>query len=222
MHRELKQNLNEARQCLSRRDAASDSGHGTAAAEASSAANKVLLKAGVLVSSLSEGLGKIQESNRLGEGELRRRRDMVSSARMERDGLEKLSRTIATPSSSSNTRNIYQPNSLSFAAEKSAEQAAAFRSGRPAGGRVLGAPLPETVKTRELDNEGVLVLQKQEMASQDEAIDQLTAVIRRQKAMGIQIKNEVDEQTEMLTALDQDVDRVNGKLSVARNRLKKL
>lgn len=218
MHRELKQLLNEARQCLSRRDAASDSGSSTAAADASTAASKVLLNAGALVTNLSDGLRKIQESNRLGDGELRRRRDLVSNARMERDALEKLSHTVPTLSSSSYARS----NNSHSPAATSSEKAHVFKSARPTGGRVLGAPLPETAKTRELDNEGVLLLQQKEMASQDEAIDRLAEIVRRQKAMGIQIKTEVDEQNEILDALDRDVDRVNGKVEVANSRLKKL
>ncbi|TWU73184.1 hypothetical protein ED733_003976 [Metarhizium rileyi] len=216
MHRELKQNLNEARQHLSRRDSASDSGNSAAVAEAGSAAHKVLLRAGTLVANLTDGLRRMQESNRLGEGEIRRRRDLVSNARMERDALEKLSTSISTASaSSSNPRN--SSNSI-----LPAEKVAILKGVRPTTGRVLGAPLPETAQTKELDNEGVLLLQKQEMASQDEALEQLAEIIRRQKALGLDIKNEVEQQTEILTAMENDVDRVNDKLGVARNRIKKL
>ncbi|EFY84157.1 hypothetical protein J3459_007338 [Metarhizium acridum] len=220
MHRELKQNLNEARQCLSRRDAASDSGNSTAAAEAGTAASKVLFKAGILVTSLSDGLRKIQESNRLGEGELRRRRDLVSNARMERDALEKLSTALFTASASGSNPRSGSNNNVNTAAAD--EKSGLLKTARPTTGRVLGAPLPETAQTRELDNEGILQLQKQEMASQDQAIDQLADIIRRQKALGIQMKSEVDAQTEMLAALNGDVDRVNDKLGVAHNRIKKL
>lgn len=220
MYRELKQNMNEARQHLSRRDAASESGNTTAAAEAGSAAKKVLLKAGTLVSGLSDGLRKMQESSRLGEGELRRRRDLVSTARMERDALDKLYNTMPTSSGSSNAR-VSQVTSPTATSNVTAEKAALLKGGRPAG-RVLGAPLPETAKTRELDNEGVLLLQKKELADQDLNLDQLTTIIRRQKEMGLQIKDEVDAQTEMLAQLDEDVDRVHKKLDVANNRIKKL
>ncbi|KAG5916861.1 hypothetical protein E4U42_007472 [Claviceps africana] len=215
MYRELKQHLNEARQHLARRDASSDGGNTTAAVEAGSAAKKVLLKAGTLISGLSDGLGKIQESNRLGEGELRRRRDLVCTARMERDALEKLSNSIAGSSGGPNGA------SSTASANATAEKAALLKGGRPAG-RVLGAPLPETAKTRELDNEGILLLQKKELADQDASLDQLTAIIRRQKEMGLQIKDEVEAQTEMLAQLDEDVDRVYRKLDVANSRIKRL
>ncbi|GAO19152.1 uncharacterized protein UV8b_03413 [Ustilaginoidea virens] len=219
MHRELKQHLNEARQCLSRRDAATDAGNNAAAAEAGAAARKVLLKAGALVSGLTDGLRRMQESSRLGEGELRRRRDLASAARMERDALEKLSNSVSGPNSAAGHGGTASSDSNRLAT--ASEKAALLKGGRPAG-RVLGAPLLETAKTRELDNEGILLLQKREIAEQDLNLDQLTAIIRRQKEMGLQIKDEVDAQTEMLQQLDEDVDRVNKKLDVANTRIKKL
>ncbi|KAG6003507.1 hypothetical protein E4U21_001998 [Claviceps maximensis] len=221
MYRELKQNLNEARQHLARRDAASDGGNNTAAAEAGSAAKKVLLKAGTLISGLTDGLRNIQESNRLGEGELRRRRDLVSTARMERDALDKLSNSIPSSSGGVSTGRGKSGASSTTMSNGTAEKDALLKGGRPAG-RVLGAPLPETAKTRELDNEGILLLQKKELAEQDMNLDQLTAIIRRQKEMGLQIKGEVDAQTEMLAQLDEDVERVYRKLDVANTRIKKL
>ncbi|KAG6036346.1 hypothetical protein E4U41_005738 [Claviceps citrina] len=232
MYRELRQNLNEARQHLARRDAASDGGNGTATAEAASAAKKVLLKAGTLVSALTDGLRKMQESNRLGEGELRRRRDLVATARMERDALHKISNSIpsssgghgaapAATTTTTTTTSFSSSSSSNNTNNATAEKAALLKGGRPAG-RVLGAPLPETAKTRELDNEGILLLQKKELADQDVSLDQLTAIIRRQREMGLQIKDEVDAQTEMLAQLDQDVDRVHRKIDVANHRIKKL
>lgn len=211
MHRELKQCLHEARQNLSRREEAVDSGNSTAAAEAGAAAKKVLVKGSTLISTLTDGLRKIQESSRLGEGELRRRRDMVSAARNERDGLEKLSSSMPSSTASSS----FTPS------QASSDKAALLRGGRP-GGRVLGAPLPETDKTRERDNEGVLMLQKQEMQAQDEQVDQLASVIRRQKEMGLKINEEVVLQSQMLDRMDEDADRLAGKVKVANNRIRKM
>ncbi|KEY65902.1 hypothetical protein S7711_07934 [Stachybotrys chartarum IBT 7711] len=215
MHRELKQKLHDARQCLSKRDGAVESGNGTAAVEAGAAAKRALVKAGTLISTLNDGLRKIQESGKLGEGEIRRRRDLISGARMEREGLDKLSNSL--PSSAS----IVAHSGVSQGQASSSDKAALLRGGRPAG-RVLGAPLPETDKTRELDNSGVLQLQKQEMQSQDEQIEQLAAIIRRQKEMGLQIGDEVAQHNDILGAMDGDVDRVTGKLKVANNRIRKM
>ncbi|KAG8406878.1 hypothetical protein J3459_018579 [Metarhizium acridum] len=139
---------------------------------------------------------------------------------MERDALEKLSTALFTASASGSNPRSGSNNNVNTAARR--RKSGLLKTARPTTGRVLGAPLPETAQTRELDNEGILQLQKQEMASQDQAIDQLADIIRRQKALGIQMKSEVDAQTEMLAALNGDVDRVNDKLGVAHNRIKKL
>ncbi|GKT88709.1 PX domain-containing protein [Colletotrichum tofieldiae] len=89
------------------------------------------------------------------------------------------------------------------------------------GGRVLGAPLPENERTRELDNNGVVQLQRQMMSEQDEQVNTLAAIVRRQKEMGLQINDEVQEQTKMLDRLNEDADRVGGKIDVAKKRINK-
>ena len=215
IHRELKQSLHEARQFMSRRDNALDSGNSTAAAEAAASAKKVLVKAGTLISTLTNGLRKIQDGKRLGEGEQRRRRDLISAARMERDVLEKLSSSMPNAATTAGRGGFSQGQA------SSSDRAALLQGGRPSG-RVLGAPLPETAKTKELDNAGVLQLQKQEMQAQDEQVDTLSTIIRRQKEMGIQISEEVEEQTQMLEMLDEDTTRVGSKLKVANNRIRKM
>lgn len=211
MHRELKGNLHEARQCLSKRDGAVDSGNNSGAAEAGAAAKRALVKGGSSINTLTDGLRKMQESSRLGDGELRRRRDLVSAARMERDGLEKLVNSTPSPAGAKGP-----------APAKHSDKAELLKGAKPSGGRrVLGAPVPETERTRELDNAGVLLLQKQELEQQDMDVDTLAAVIRRQREMGIKIGEEVDRQSEMLGMLDEDVDRVGGKIKVGNERLKK-
>lgn len=216
IHRELKGCLHEARQNLSRRDAAVDSGNNTGAAEAGAAAKRALVRGGSLIANLNDGLRRMQESSRLGEGELRRRRDLVTAARMERDGLEKLTNNMPQPSQQGTSLGSKSTNSQASSSDK----ASLFKGGRP-GGRVLGAPLPETDKTRELDNAGMLQLQREEMRGQDEQVDQLAAIIRRQKEMGLKINEEVEEQTAMLKMMDEDADRVQGKLKVGNQWMKK-
>lgn len=217
VHREVKQCLHEARQSLSKRDGAADSGNFSAAAEAAAAAKRVLVKASGLVNNLSDGLRRMQESGRLGDGEIRRRRDLVSAAKMERDGLDKLASSMPGAPAATSRGGMGQVQA------SSSNRSNLLGGHRPAPtGRVLGAPLPETDRTRELDNQGVLLLQKREMESQDQAIDQLAAIIRRQKEMGIQINEEVERQTELLDSLDEDVDRVEGKVRIANRRIKKM
>ncbi|KAF7561863.1 hypothetical protein G7046_g2276 [Stylonectria norvegica] len=215
IHRELKQCLHDARQCLSKRDAAVDNGNSTNAVEAGAAAKRVLVKGGTIIATLADGLRKMQESKRLGDGELRRRRDLVSQARMEREGLDRLSNSMPSSVTASGRVGAGQGQA------SSTDKVGLLKGGRP-GGRVLGAPLPETDKTRELDNQGVLMLQKEEMGAQDMQVNQLAAIIRRQKEMGLQINEEVERQTQMLDMLDEDATRVQGKLKVANNRIKKM
>ncbi len=217
MHREMKQCMQEARHCLSRRDGAIESGNTSAVAETGTAAKRSLVKAGTYISTLSTGLQKMQESNRLGDGELRRRRDLVSAARMERDGLEKLANSMPSPSGGRNGLSAARDHATSSSDKSELLRGATKRSG----GRVLGAPLPETAKTRELDNAGVLRLQQQELEQQDVDIAQLAAIIQRQREMGLQISEEVERHTQMLDMLNNDTDRVEAKIKVGNDRLKK-
>ncbi|KAG8156433.1 hypothetical protein KVR01_013667 [Diaporthe batatas] len=233
LHREMKGHLHEARMQLARRDAASDSGAGsgpgaaygkqgsTAAVEAGASAKRALVRAGSLLAALEGGLKAMGETKRLGDGELRRRRDLLAAARAERDGLEKLSSSLAsargvregTPSAGD------KATLLSGAGGSSSSASSRSRMG---GGRVLGAPLPETERTRELDNVGVVQLQKQQMEEQDQDVEELAKIIRRQKEMGLAIKGEVEQQNEMLDQMDRDVDRIGAKMKVANNKARRL
>jgi len=74
---------------LARRESAPST---TAAHEASAAAKKSLVKAHTLILRLEEGLKGLESGSqggeKLGEGEVRRRRDLVARARKEREALE--------------------------------------------------------------------------------------------------------------------------------------
>ncbi|KAB8296893.1 hypothetical protein EYC80_002302 [Monilinia laxa] len=221
VHRELKAQLHDARLFLGRRDSAN-----TAAGqyEAGANAKRCLVKAGGLLKDLEEGLKIMGEGEkngrgegRVGAGELRRRRDLLGSAKVEKEGLEKLAVTLAVKNqatSSSGNGN---------AAATQADKSALFGPGvsRPSG-RVLGAPVPETDKTRELDNEGVLQLQKELMQSQDLDVEELGKIVRRQREMGLAIHGELELQNEMLKRVDEDTDRVKGKINIAKKRIGKL
>lgn len=218
VHREMKAQLHDARLHLGKRDAAQSA---KAQFEAGANAKRCLVKAGTLLQSLEDGLkgmaakGKGEDkSGGIGEGELRRRKDLLSSARVEKEGLEQLAVALNTK---------FQTSRQEVAAASTADKGALFgpNVSRP-GGRVLGAPVPETDKTRELDNEGVLMLQKQMMQNQDLDVEELAKIVRRQKEMGLAINEELVVQNEMLSRLDEDVDRVQGKMNVAKKRLGKI
>ncbi|KAG5355333.1 Vacuolar morphogenesis protein 7-like protein [Yarrowia sp. C11] len=76
-------------------------------------------------------------------------------------------------------------------------------------GRVLG----ETDKTRQLNNSGLVQLQKDSFQEQDESLRQMLGTIQRQKELGEAIRQEVDLQNEQL-------DELNGEVEVTGARLK--
>ena len=80
----------------------------------------------------------------------------------------------------------------------------------------------ETERTRELDNEGVLQLQKQIIQEQDEDLVDLTTVVKRMRQMGVAINEEIVEQNAMLGLLEEDVERVDGKIRIAKKRVDKI
>jgi len=221
-HGEVKSNLQDARRWLTKREQATAA---TAQHEAGANAKKGLVRAGTLLSALEEGLSRLGGSGgdewggeKLGDGEIRRRRDLISTSRKERDGLESVLNTMAVSSASSSAP------STSSAAVTNEQKAGLFSRANqaPSGRRVLGAPVKETERTRELDNDGVLNLQKQIIAEQDEDLVDLTTVVRRMKEMGVQINTEIVEQNAMLGLLGEDVERVDGKMKIATKRIKKI
>ncbi|KAI1362232.1 Phox homologous domain-containing protein [Xylaria arbuscula] len=210
LHAEMKRDFQEARRCLARRDAATEN---AVAIEAGSAAKKALVKAGALLNCLRDGLKAMEDARRLGDGEIRRRKDLLAAARVDREDLDKLSSTISA------TTKAATRGGAPTAADKTALIGHAAAKGR---GRVLGAPLPETEQTRELDNEGVVQLQRQMMQDQDSDVDALAKIIRRQREMAEAIHVEVEEQTKMLDHVNTQADVLTGKVNVAKKRAGKI
>ncbi|KAL6250953.1 hypothetical protein RBB50_001161 [Rhinocladiella similis] len=209
-HRDLKAQLQDARLSLTHRDQAStpQKQH-----EAGAAAKSSLVKAGTMIKALEEGLENIQKASegwggqKLGEGEIRRRKDLIATAQKNKDGLENLLNAMVTKSKLDHAvATVQDTQSLMGAKPKS-------------GGRVLGK---ETAETRELDNQGVLQLQKQKMAEQDLDVEELRKIVQRQKELGIAINQELEVQNEMLGMVDEDVDRVQGKINIAKRRIGKI
>lgn len=106
--------------------------------------------------------------------------------------------------------------------ERSALLGPAATSSRP--GRVLGArkPAEETAQTRGLDNAGVMGLQQTMLQEQDTKVDQLTAIVRRQRELGLAIGAELAMHNELLDGLSVDVDKTQDRMKGAQSQLKKL
>ncbi|OBZ86678.1 Vacuolar morphogenesis protein 7 [Choanephora cucurbitarum] len=80
----------------------------------------------------------------------------------------------------------------------------------------------ETEVTRGLDNEGLVVHQQQLMDDQDQQIQQFSAILARQRQLGISIGHELETQNQVLDELDADVDRTQTKLKFANKKLQKI
>lgn len=212
LHRDMKAALHEARLSLGKRDAAGEGS--TAALEAGTSARRALVKVGSLLPVLNSGLRSIKEHKQLGEGELRRRQDLLSSAKIEKEGLEKIAASVSYFKRDGLSRN----SSADKAELLSGSSAPVVKAGR----RALGAPVPETERTIQRDNRGVLELQRDMMSEQDQSIDELTRIVQRQKQIGLAIHQEVEEHNAMLNDLDHDANRMQGKVKVVTNRTKKL
>ena len=226
-HRELKSQLHDARLYITKRDQATtaQSQH-----EAAAEAKKRLVRAGTLVTSLDKGLKSLDSasgwrSGKLGEGELRRRRDLLHNAMREREGLENLLSAMAAKSALDRTvASVQEKSNLTGGGGGGGGGGGPSQQNgpdrfKPASGRVLGK---ETDKTKVLDNHGVLQLQQQLMEEQDDDVMVLAQAVARQKELGVQIQEELAVQADMLNMLDEDVDRVQGKIDVARKRVDKI
>jgi regulator of vacuolar morphogenesis len=174
-----------------------------------------------MITALEEGLSNIQKvasegwgGQKLGDGEIRRRKDLIAAARKDKDGLEDLLSAMAAKSRLDNAvASIPDKSSLLTSSTSTSKP-----SGR-GGGRVLGK---ETNETRELDNQGVLQLQQQKMHEQDLDVDEIRKIVQRQRELGERINEELEVQNEMLRMVDEDVDRVKGKIDVAKRRIGKI
>jgi regulator of vacuolar morphogenesis len=193
-HREMKGQLHDARLHLARRDEAATA---KAASEAGAGAKRCLVRAAALSQALDVALDGAGGAG-VGQGEQRRRRDLVASARCEHEGLERLAARAAAAATATTT--------------------AATATATAARGRVLGAR-PETSETRALDNAGVQQLQREKLRSQEEEVEELARVVRRQAALGTAIGRELAEQNEMLGRVEEDADRVAGKIAAAAKRV---
>ncbi|PNS20080.1 Vacuolar morphoproteinsis protein 7 [Sphaceloma murrayae] len=155
----------------------------------------------------------------LGEGEVRRRRDMLAAARKEVEGLETQLRSLASSSLGAGAEMASAV--ASQADKKGLWEGTSAGPGRKTG-RVLGGPAKETERTRELDNRQVLQLQKDVMEEQEQDVLEIGKAVSRMKEMGILINEELVVQNQMLGLVEADVDRVQSKLDVGKKRIAKI
>ena len=171
---------------------------------------------------LARGLQDLAMSG-MKEGEVQRRTDMVARMQDECNSLGKM--VSVARQSASRGLDRFDQSSSSFPDPNRAElfSGAAPAAARPLG-RVFGAkqPAQETDQTRPLDDVGLVQLQQVQMDQQDEQLSQLTALLSRQKHLGLAINAEIEQQNEMLDGLITDVDRTAGRLAGANKQMRKL
>ncbi|KAL6237632.1 hypothetical protein BDW75DRAFT_228497 [Aspergillus navahoensis] len=228
-HRDLKLQLHDARLHLTRRDQETTPQRQH---ESSARAKSSLVRAGSLITALEDGLkriadagnsngnanGRYTSSSLLGEGEIRRRKDLLINAKKEKDGLENLLNAMAAKSRLDNAVASIKDKETLIGGANGARGGGSDR--KPArSGRVLGK---ETERTRELDNQGLLQLQRDTMQQQDMSVEELLKIVRRQKELGIQINEELEVQNEMLRMVDEDATRLQQKVDIGKKRLGKI
>lgn len=88
-----------------------------------------------------------------------------------------------------------------------------------AAGRVYGEKPAQHHKDVGEDHEEVVARQRQEMEAQDEGLDQLHDVIRRQRDISVNIFGQIDEQNMMLDELDEAIERTHMGMDSATRRI---
>ncbi|KAJ5888428.1 hypothetical protein N7495_008469 [Penicillium taxi] len=220
-YRDMKSHLHDARLQLSKRDQETTPQRQH---ESSAHAKSSLVRASSMISTLEEGLKNLstrgaQSRVTLGEGEIRRRKDLLINARKEKDGLEDLLHAMATKSRLDHAVASIQDKEALIRAGNGDAASNGGRRTPARSGRVLGK---ETERTRELDNKGVLQLQQETMQAQDASVDELLKIIIRQRELGTAIHEELEVQNELLKMTDEDTNRLQTKLDIGKKRINKI
>ena len=208
--------LRSTRSELLKRDALASMGDPAGSRGASVTAKKLLRDVGDRVDGLERGLKEVMGG--LGDGEKKRREEMVQGLRAERANLQRMAeagvRTTFNRDASTTSTNTSTPGGSSLL----------FGANPPSTGRVFGkkAPPQETAETRPLDDRGLLQLQQTKMQGQDQQLEELSKLLQRQKGMGEEIHREIGDQTEMLEDIDGEVGRVGGKMARSKRQMNKL
>ncbi|KAK4685564.1 regulator of vacuolar morphogenesis, partial [Tremellales sp. Uapishka_1] len=211
--------LRLTRSALLKRDAlAIQMSDPSGARSASVEAKKYLKEVGTRADGLEAALKTL---NDLGDGEKRRREELVEGIKNERDNLSRMAEAGVRSSASSSVK----PGPPGAAGSGTMPGGSSSLFNAPTG-RVFGSSTPsrpqETNETRPLDDRGLLQLQQTQMTNQDDQLGVLSKLLRNQRKMGEEIAQEIGEQNEMLDDVERNVDRVGGKMGRAKRDMNKL
>lgn len=218
-HMELQSSVRDIRADINKRDALSDRGDISGSHQSNVQAKKKLLAVQTRVDALDDGLKTLAMAG-MSEGELQRRTEIIARLRDDCDKLTKMV-TVARHTSrglgATLERNPAQDSDRNALLGKGPTSFS-----KP--GRVFGAPPPpqETEETRPLDSGGLLQLQQAKIDDQDSNLAQLSAILQRQKHLGLAIDAEIKQHIEMLDQVDQDMDRFGDKLGSAKKQMNRL
>jgi regulator of vacuolar morphogenesis len=217
VHKQAKTLLQDARQHLSRRSTAPTIKEQHSA---SAAAKRCLVLAGTKVTALQNELNSVESDHDqgkgvwLGEGEIRRRRDLIGELNAEILGLERLNQSLAIQRTTLSVPNASEQNANPLFMQQPTHNPVSIR-------RVFGAP-PETERTKGLDNAELLQLQTTIMKEQDDQMDEFLRQVRRSGNLAQQIHEELGSHLDLLEGLEADVDHVDVKIKRASKRADKL
>ncbi|KAK6905158.1 hypothetical protein L486_02382 [Kwoniella mangroviensis CBS 10435] len=236
-HTSLQNLLRSARSALLKRDALASMGDSVASRSSSIEAKKILKEASQRIHTLEDALG-LDSMASMGEGEKKRRYEMVEQLKIERETLNRMAEVGIRTSTSAFSRNS-EPSGSRSNGSSSFEPTGTTRSnggslnslpgGFPQGqqisiGRTFGVKSPpqETSETRPLDDRGLLQLQVQKMDNQDDQLKELSKLLQRQKQMGEEIHQEIGEQNDLLDEIESGVDKTGRKLGKTKRELNRL
>lgn len=241
--REMQTSAREVRSLINKRETHIARNEISASHNCTMQAKKLLTVLSSRLSDLDSGLmglanGSSGESL-MTEGELRRRQDLLSGLKDERDTLARLASAArsdvmmpsdAKPAKAGDRRALLKSTTVPTNAQDSFgfPQARDPGHGQPAvvSNRVFGNARRqqgrETEQTRGVDNEGLLKLQQQMMDDQDSQVEQFSAILNRQRQVGYAIGQELENQNQLLEELDSDLDRTQVKLKFANKKLNKI
>lgn len=221
----LQQTLRAVRASLLKRDTLAGMGDASGSRSSGVEAKRNLKELKARIAVLEQGLESVTG---LGQGEMARRQDLVVGIKEETGNVDRMAeagvRVNATAAAASSTgRSGTPPVNESNRAALLGSAAAQKPTGRVFGAAASNSSTPqETAETRPLDEQGLVQLQKTRMSDQDAQLELIHGVLQKQRKMGQEIHQEIDEQNDLLDQLEGKVDKAGNKLGKAKRELNRL
>ncbi|RKP11649.1 hypothetical protein BJ684DRAFT_2542, partial [Piptocephalis cylindrospora] len=228
VHRRIQEGLQEVRAGLHRRDAYARRSEVAGARREGLEARSRLRHLGADLQGLESQLRVASEQSTILDGEARRRGDLLEELKGERRLLERLA-DVAAPLNRTSTPPAEERTGLLGDRSATLPPSSSSPSHSPFIGHTFSTrafgrspTAPETQETRGLDNAGIVQLQRGHMQQQDQAVQDLGSVVRRQLEIGKAIHGELELQNDMLDEMTEEVDRLGTKVRAARRQAERI